>query len=263
MLVRLKVLVTGLMKCSMKALCETREWCMETPGTTQITLTLTTFNRYSYDSIMLDSYLKGLWVNMRGNRFYYAYDPKINENKDLLRIPQAHVHVSLDFNVSKMVATCWHYDGVKLRAFDQIILKDNASTKKMCDALKHRGYWPENTTIYPDPAGNSRSTSGESDVVVLRQEGFTNIRFRNAAPRFRQRQLNTNKLLENGIVEIHPDRCKDLKKDFESVVQDPISLGKDKSDMERTHASDGFDYMCDLLFPFKGPRSKSEQVSIR
>lgn len=213
----------------------------------------------SYDKTMLDAYLKGLWVNMSGNRFYYSYDPQKNEDSSIEENKSLPVHVSLDFNVAKMVATCWHYDGKTIKAFDQVVIQD-ANTYKMAEALKARGYVPHRTILYPDPAGNSRNTSGLPDIKILRGEGFDDIKVKRAAPRMRKRQLNMNALLDKGVIKINP-KCKELKKDFESVSQNPVSLDKDKKDQDRTHASDGADYMCDILFPFMGDKPAKSSVS--
>jgi len=215
----------------------------------------------SYDSTMLDAYLRGMWVNMSSNRFYYSYDPSRNDNKDIVRPNDYSVtHASLDFNVSKMCCTLWHYDGRKLRAFDEIILKDNADTKKMCDALKARGYYPDNTIIYPDPAGNARTTKGRPDNVILKDEGFYQVKVKSTQPRMRTRQLNVNNLLDKGVIEINPIKCKTLKKDLESVEQDPVKLDKVKKDMALTHSSDGMDYLIDIMFPFGGNDKRKSRV---
>lgn len=210
----------------------------------------------SYDSIMQDAYIRGLWVNMSGNRFYYAYDPNKNDDKNIKSAPYSTIHVSLDFNVDKMCANCWNFDGVKLTAFDQVILKKNADTRKMVQALNARGYTPDNTIIYPDPAGNARSTKGKPDIKILEAADYE-CRVKLAAPRMRTRQLNVNNLLEKGIIKINPDKCKDLKKDLMAVEQNPITLEKDKKNPQLTHSSDGMDYMTDILFPFSGKRKKS------
>lgn len=62
----------------------------------------------SYDAIMLDAYLRGLFVNMKGNRFYYAYDPKKNDDTEIEQLEGEEVHVTLDYNVAPMVATLWN-----------------------------------------------------------------------------------------------------------------------------------------------------------
>lgn len=219
----------------------------------------------SYDPIMLDAYLKGLWVNMTGNRFYYSYEPHRNDDKTLVEDENQVVHVSMDFNINPMTAVIWQKDGNEMHAIDEITLggTQGANTKNMCDALKARGYHPDRTIIYPDPAGKARSTKGPSDITILQNEGFIQIRVRNAAPRFRHRQLNTNNLLSKGILVINPDKCPKLKKDLIGVEQDPITMEKLKDNPELTHYSDGLDYMCDILFPLSGTKPDSRQSKIR
>jgi len=236
----------------------------------------------SYDQTMLDAYLKGLFVNMASNRFYYAYDPHRNLDKSIKRIPGLKVIITLDFNVDPMCATAWHIvyargpngamilgrDGKavkKLLAFDQVELSGprGADTPRMAAALKERGYTPDITVIYPDPAGNSRSTKGYSDVELLRQAGFRDIRFKSTAPDMRRRQLATNNLLDKGLVQAHPEACKGIKKDWEAVEQDPVSLGKVKDNPKLTHYSDGFDYLVDVEFPLSGTKPTAGNQQIR
>jgi hypothetical protein len=89
----------------------------------------------------------------------------------------------------------------------------------------------------------------------LKQAGYKDIRYKPSAPQFRTRQLNGNNLLEKGTVKIHPDKMPVMKRDFLAVTQDPATAEKNKDNPKLTHASDGFDYMVDLLFPFSGRRS--------
>lgn len=216
----------------------------------------------SYDDKMLDAYLRGLWVNMVGSRFYYAYDPEKNHEK-VIRNEFGHTHVALDFNVEYMTATCWNYDGKHVKAFDEIVIPDNASTNEMAQALLKRGYMPDETTIYPDPAGKARKTDGRPDHVVLKANGYHDVKVRSAAPRFRQRQLHSNNLLSKGILKVNPDKCPYLKRDLAGVEQNKIDFGKIKSNPKMTHASDGMDYMLDILIPFKGRSKKSTTQRIR
>jgi hypothetical protein len=90
------------------------------------------------------------------------------------------------------------------------------------------------------------------------------VRVKNAAPRFRTRQLNVNNLLDKGRIKINPKRCPGIKRDFQGVEQDIITLEKSKKSPLLTHFSDGLDYMCDILFPFSGEhRPNSGEVKIR
>lgn len=228
----------------------------------------------SYDPIMLDAYLRGLWVNMKGGRFYYAYDPNKHDNKLITQIEGAPVYVSLDFNVSPMVATLWNIvymntkSGIplldhsgrrmrKLKAFDQIIIEDGAETAHMAKAFISYGLDPDNTFIYPDPAGKARSTKGPPDNQILRNYGFNNIRVKTVAPQFRKRQLAVNNLLAKRLIEINPITCKALKKDFEAVEQDKATFEKIKDNPKLTHASDGCDYLVDIEFPLSGTKPNS------
>ena len=234
----------------------------------------------SYDPIMLDAYLRGLFVNMKGNRFYYAYDPSRSDNDKLERIDGLEVRVSLDYNVSPMVATLWHIvpcthpNGIplidsqgqavrKAIAFDTIEILDGADTHKMCEAFSAYGLDPDMTTIYPDPAGKNRSTQGPPDNEILKQHGWTKIRTKLAAPRFRKRQLATNNLLAKGLIQLHPTKCKPLKRDLEGVEQDKATFEKIKDNPKLTHASDGMDYFVDLEFPLSGQKPDSRVLKYR
>lgn len=218
--------------------------------------------RASYDELTLQAYLNGEWVNMTGNQFYYSYNATINEDKNLKREANKLVLVGMDFNVDHMTATIWHYDEKNgLRGFDEIYLERNADTKKMGEALIARGYTPDVTSIYPDPAGKARSTKGAPDHQILREKGF-NVVSRLSAPRMRERQLNMNNKLEKGWIKYNPDKMPKLRKDLLSVQQDPILLDKVKDDPRLTHASDGLDYLVDVLSPFRRP-SLTESVTFR
>jgi hypothetical protein len=234
----------------------------------------------SYDPIMLDAYLRGLFVNMKGNRFYYGYDPKKNDNPKLDRIPGLDVIVTLDYNVSPMVATLGHLvpflnergkpetypDGTPMKKaifFDQIVIADGAETKKMCSAFRAHGLDPDHTVIYPDPAGRNRSTKGPPDNQILKNEGWHRIKTKLVAPQFRKRQLAVCNLLTRGQFELNPKRCKALKKDLEAVEQDPATYEKLKDNPKLTHASDGADYFIDIEFPLSGQKPDSGSTKIR
>ncbi len=237
----------------------------------------------SYDQVMLDAYLKGLFINMLSNRFYYSHDPHRNEVKGLSRIPGLEVVVMLDYNVDPMCATIGHIVTLKdrrtgglildntgrpvrkLLCFDEIEIGGRlagAKTENMADALKERGYHPDETIVYPDPAGKARSTNGEPNNVIMMKAGFR-IKTRNVAPQFRRRQLAVNNLLDKGLIQYNPDTCPGLKRDFENVEQDTADLSKVKDNPKLTHFSDGLDYLVDLEFPLSGTKPNSGSARIR
>lgn len=217
----------------------------------------------AYDSVALQAYRHGAFLNIQGNRFYYSFADEKNlcqstENSD------EPVLISMDFNVDPMVATIWQWQqGGTLDAVDGIVLPQNADTKKMCVAMMQRGYTPDRVTIFPDPAGNARSTKGQPDLVILRNAGYDNIKVRSVAPPFRKRQLNVNNLLEKGTIRVNKKLAPFMYRDFLLCTQDIVTLEKEKSSPELTHASDGADYMLDLLFEFSGRKPQSYQTKIR
>ena len=220
--------------------------------------------RSAYDERQLEAYLDGKFVSVLGNRFYYSYDPQVNDDDSLVENPDYPVLISMDFNVDPMVATVWQWqmDG-SIAAVHEIILRENADTNKMARALIDQGYKPDRTEIYPDPAGNARSTKGQPDIQILRNHGFYNIKMRPHAPPFRKRQLNVCNLLEKKKVKINPKHCPWMKRDLLLVTQDQSTLEKEKSSRELTHSSDGMDYMIDILFEYSGRKPDSKVFSIR
>lgn len=237
----------------------------------------------SFDPIMLDAYLRGLFVNMKGGRFYYAYDPAKNDNPAIERIEGLEVHVSLDYNVQPMVATLWHVVDVrngsgvplldrfgqpilKALAFDQIVISDGADIHHMSHALEEYGLDPNSTIIYPDPAGRARNTAVEgakSNNTILSELGWYRIKAKTSAPRFRARQLRMNNLLAQALIQLNPTKCKALKKDFEAVEQDKATMEKLKENPKLTHASDGADYFAEFIFPLSGKKPDNNSIRIR
>jgi len=237
----------------------------------------------SYDSIMLDAYLKGLFVNMISNRFYYAYDPIKNDDESITRDPDKIVHVALDFNVDPMCASLWHviplgnkryaqldrrgFQQHKFLCFGEIELKggQGADTYKMIEALKARNINPTNCIIYPDPAGKARNTAARnarSDIRIIEEERYK-VRFRSKAPLFRKRQLATNNLLDKALIVINPKTAPGVKRDFEAVAQDIATFEKMKNDKQLTHFSDGVDYMVELIIPESGDHKRSGMIRLR
>lgn len=203
----------------------------------------------SYDSKMIEAFVKGLWVNMTGNSFYYSYNP--NKNNFEHKKSWDFFHVGLDFNVDPMAASIWQWDGSKLKGIEEIEIM-NGDTRKMGHALRARGYMPDNTILYPDPSGNSRSTKGDPDIYILRNEfNYNEIRVRRKAPGFRTRQLHMNNLLDKSVIQANPKTQPKVCRDLAAVEQNIVTLEKDKSNPKLTHFSDGLDYLCDILIPFK------------
>lgn len=217
----------------------------------------------AYDSRQLEAFRHGQFINVLGNRFYYSYDQKIHSS-DAVEDTDSPVLVSVDFNVDPMVATIWQWQvNGTLVAVAEIVLKQNADTNKLCKSLMAHGYTPDRVEIYPDPAGNARSTKGQPDTTILKNAGFYNIKVRKAAPPFRKRQLNVNNLLDKGRIKVNIKMCPTLHRDLLLCTQDTVTLEKEKSSPDLTHASDGMDYLCDILFPLSGTKPNSGMFQVR
>lgn len=206
----------------------------------------------NYDSITLQSYLHGKFVNMNGSMFYYSFTREKNVDQTIERTKRYTVHIGMDFNVDNMTCSMWNILENPRRAvcFDEIVL-NNSNTNKLCDAIIARGYNPRDCIIYPDPTGNSRKTSGFSDVTILKNYGFQAVRFKPKADPFRDRQLCVNNLLDKGLIKIAPN-CKIVIRDLESVEQSTVDYSKVKDNKDLTHASDGLDYFLMIEFSLSG-----------
>ncbi len=227
----------------------------------------------AYDSKMISAYIDGDRVNLRGNLFYYGYKPDRNDVPEY-KINESSIGflVSLDFNVDPFCAGIWVRDHMGVVCVDQVKLSGGAGfdSRQMMIAMYERGYTGQNCVLFPDPAGQARSTKGAPDIEQFRRgipergiPGFSEIKVKSAAPRLRQRQLNANNLLEKGVVRVDPIAAPDMKKDLLKVTQDPVTLEKLKENQELTHFSDGMDYMLDILFPWSGRRSEIRQEKMR
>ncbi len=217
----------------------------------------------NYDDKMLEAYLEGKFVNMNGHQFYYAFTRNKNCDKNIKQIPNAPIYIGMDFNVQPMAASLWNVVGKSHHQFGEIYLADDADTQKMCDALIERGCYPENTIIFPDPTGDARTTKRYSDIQILRNNGYFDIRFKSKAPGFRQRQLCINNLMSKGLVKVNPDTCPMSVKDWEAVEQNVVDFSKVKTNPKLTHFSDGSDYLLDYLNPLSGTKPSVTTERIR
>ena len=212
---------------------------------------------------LADAYIRGMWVNITGNRFYFEYDPK-NNDRDNKIDEDLPFQIAMDFNVDPFCASVWQIHGDKFVGIDEIELSggEGYKTENMIRALHERGYNKRNSIICPDPAGKNRNTSGKSDVEILQQAGYE-VKVRAAAPRFRERQINMNNLFEKRRIIPHATKQPKVRKDFMAVEIDPITLEKVKKNPKLTHFSDGVDYLVDIYAPFNNHRTNNTVSRIR
>ncbi len=217
----------------------------------------------TYPKALIDAYMKGLWVNLTGNRFYFEYDPIKNDG--VLEIDRNGQFIcAMDMNVDPFCVSIWQRRGNKFIGVDEIVLEGGEGYKveNMIQALNSRGYAGYNTIICPDPTAKNRNVTGKTVKEILEAAGFT-VHLKSAAPRFRERQINMNKHFERGLIIVNPTTQPKTKKDFMAVEVDKVTFEKLKSNPKLTHLSDGVDYMIDVYAPFNDHRTSNTTARIR
>jgi len=211
----------------------------------------------SYDSLMQQAYIEGKFVNLNGRQAIYSFDRRKHCVPVKYEPEKYPVWISLDFNVNPMAASVMHYTPhlkTKLRVFADIKLK-TSDTPQMAQYIKEK--YGTNVTIYPDPAGNSRSTKGVniSDISILKEYGFNNIKFKRRIASVRDCLNATNAMFSKDEIQIDPS-CVNLITDIEQVNLNDAGI-LDKTDPERTHWVDGLKDLIDFEFPIVKPLGSS------
>lgn len=176
-----------------------------------------------------------------GGRVYYAFDRQ-KSVKRCIYDPARDIHVGMDFNVNPMSATVFQIqdDGEVWQVHEIQIPSSN--TFEMCQELKRR-YGRENAFkhifIYPDPAGAQRRTSaqGETDISILRKEGFTVLAM-SSHPLVRDRINVVNAMFENAAGERRLFVDPSCKKSIESYERLSFKEGTSDPDKTQTYLSD-------------------------
>lgn len=215
------------------------------------------------DPYQLEVFKRGQIGNIGTNKFYYAFD--LNKNRSDYEIdPEKDLYVNVDFNVGNMHATVAQMDidykeRKKYTHFvDEIVLKHNgADTYAMRDAILERygdAFDVENIIITVDASGRNRKTTGQSDVIVLR-EYFPEVRYRSSGnDRLKKRQIVVNGLLSHGYIKINKEKCPILWRDLKKVKQNE-DFTKDDTNKDLTHASDTLDYLIMREYNLKDRKS--------
>lgn len=113
--------------------------------------------------------------------------------------PAMPVLIGQDFNVDPMCSVVIQRHGEQWWVTGELHLR-NSSTEQTCrELLNEFGFSiTDRATVYPDPAGNTRSsTRGESDLQIFREWGFHRLLFRRKAPLVRDRIAAVNRLILN------------------------------------------------------------------
>lgn len=196
-----------------------------------------------YTPEQLKAYLRGEFVNLTSGTVYHEFNRKKNKSDYVMKGHET-LHVGLDFNITKMAAVINVVVGDIAHAIDEIF---NAfDTDEVCSILKSR-YPNRNIIIYPDSAGGARNTSGVSDHLLLRQNGFTVIS-QKKNPFIRNRVNAVNFALRDKYF-INFEKCPNLLSTLEHLAYSESGEPDKKSGLD--HISDAMGYFIYTYFNAK------------
>lgn len=211
-----------------------------------------------YDDMLVRQYINAEFVNISGAMAYYAFSrdknhAKLND-KEIDAYP--YFGVGWDFNVDKMCATLFVHDEARKRVhfFDEIILKNYYGniphTRRVCEIIREK-YPDKSLRGFPDATGRQRSTQATvSDIAIIKD--YMRVYAHAANPIVRDRLNAANTKFGDVTVTVDTDACPELTEDLEQTQRDKYG-DIDKSDAERSHASDSATYPIAYLYPIKRP----------
>jgi hypothetical protein len=206
---------------------------------------------YGYDDSLLDAYGRGKFVPLRVGRCYKPFDRAKHQEQVPRYDPSLPLMLACDFNVDAMRWEIGQMTTTEIRYLDEIALGRSGTTAEAAEEFvyrwgnRHRG----EVIVTGDAAGAARSTSGQNDYQILRETLEPRFRWLTfnvpkANPRQKDRVDQTNYHLAGRGMTIHiAPHIEELTKDWERVSWKKGQIQIDKSDPDRTHASDAADYM--------------------
>lgn len=187
-------------------------------------------------------------------RVYHAFDRRIHVG-DYPFNPHLPIIIGQDFNIDPMSSVILQeQSNGEIWVVDECVLF-GSNTQEVGDELGRRYYrYINRTSLYPDPAGNNRQSGrGESDLDILRDAGFKDIRFKRKHPAVSDRVNSVNRLLKaaDGSIRLRVNRpCKHLIESLEQTIYKPGTREVDKKG-GKEHSADALGYYCDLEHPVR------------
>jgi len=216
----------------------------------------------SYDEKMVEQYVEGKFVNLLGKNAVYAFNRNKHVKKNIEKIPEQTIYIAVDFNVDPLAATFFNRMGPNnnhwLQAYDELCLS-NSNTYELVNEIRTRLEPGDIPFIYPDPAGNARSTRtrGVTDIDILadgvyesRSQAKEYIKYKKSIQSVRDCLNDLNSAFSKGKILIS-SKCKNLIADLERCAYKQGSYELDKSDPKRTHFLDGIKNLVNYEFPIR------------
>ena len=164
------------------------------------------------------------------------------------------VLVGSDFNIDYNSDVLCSMVGGQLKVWGEIQIAGD-TYKKTSELAKHGC---TGAVVTCDYAGNSRRTSGKSDVIILREAGFTVKSVPN--PYVIDKINNLNRAFTLGLIVIHP-RCKKLIRDLTLLTWDKHGQLDQKTDPSLSHLVDALAYLVWRLFPLTGKKAPLSPIA--
>ncbi len=124
--------------------------------------------KMSYSPQQLEAYLNGEFVNLTSGTVYHRFKRDVNCTDREIKADDI-LHIGMDFNVTKMNAVVHVIEEGKFYAVDEIV--NGFDTNDVCQLIQTK-YPGHRIIVYPDASGNNRSSSGKSDIDIIRSFGF-------------------------------------------------------------------------------------------
>lgn len=210
----------------------------------------------TYPSNLVDAYVDGEFVNLKGGTVYTEYDKALNNSTELVK-PSDKMIIGMDFNVQHMAARVFVYRNGKrelhcVDEFDELY-----DTRDMIEHIKMRYPGRErDITIYPDASGKNRKTVGadSSDIQQLKDAGFR-VKAKDSNPRVKSRVNAVNAMLCNGEglrrLFVNKDKCPLTVEGLEQQIYNDKGEPDKKSGND--HGNDAFGYPIAFEHPIEKP----------
>lgn len=215
----------------------------------------------AYDEQLAKQELEGQWIDVYRGRVYWAFDRAMHVGVEAVFDRLLPVYLCCDFNVSPMTWIVAQkkrgtgtiggapYQKEVLNVIDQIVI-NTSSTQEALEEFRARGYDPAKTVVFGDSTGHHSTTI--SDYMILHKGGLRDIRVPKSNPLVLDRVAAVNAKLKNAKGEVGvriAPKCSALIEDFLRVGFKSGTRTLDKSDLNRTHASDAIGYCITRCWP--------------
>lgn len=200
--------------------------------------------------------LLGEFVNLKAGSIYWSFDRSTHVKDCRSKMSRSFpVYVGQDFNIDNMEAIYVQYiKGIfycyKENILNQYDANTDAAATQICEDLVPR----YNPIVIPDSTGKNRKTSssGKTDIEILKRYGLTVHETSN--PFIRDRQNTLNLILKQNRIVIDPS-CKVLIKELETLSS------RDKEG-DKAHVSVALGYVVWKLEPLRSKRKEQRTIQL-